>query len=154
MSYTVIIEEKYAEAVKGIKEEWFNQLSIKWYEYVIGLPIQLQICYLVVVFHNEIFNGGFHQYFVNGYGQFAKETINALKIIGAFKRAYLLEEALRIVNSNNHSDEEFRKKLIEKQIPQLFFKDDLFDLFDNLDSSYYADEDENIEHLLGSYLSK
>lgn len=152
MSYTELIEEKYAEAVKGIKEEWFNEPNTKWYEYVIGLPIQLQICYLIVVFHNQIFNGGFHQYFVNGYGQFTKETINALKTIGAFKKADLLEEALKIVNSENYSDNIFRKKLLEKQIPQLFSKDDLFEPLDNLDNSYYTDEDEDIESLLGSYL--
>ncbi|MPT34194.1 MAG: DUF4375 domain-containing protein, partial [Flavobacterium sp.] len=105
MSYTKLIEEKYAEAVKGIKEkeEWSNEPNTKWYKYIIGLPVQLQICYLIVVFHNQIFNGGFHQYFVNGYGQFAKETIDALKTIGALKKAELLEEALKIVNSESYS---------------------------------------------------
>ncbi|KAA0992037.1 DMP19 family protein [Dyadobacter aurulentus] len=151
MNYTELIEEKYAEAVKGIKEEWVNEPNTKWYKYVIGLPIQLQICYLIVVFHNQIFNGGFHQYFVNGYGQFAKETINALETIGALKKADLLQEALKIVNSKNYKDDTFRKKLLEKQIPQLFSKDDLFEPLDNLDNSYYTDDDEDIESLLGSY---
>ena len=153
MSYTALIEEKYAEAVKGIKDEWFTEPNTKWHEYVIELPIQLQICYLIVVFHNQIFNGGFHQYFVNGYGQFAKETINALQTIGAVKKADLLEEALKIVNFENYSDYTFRKNLFEKQIPQLFSKDDLFEPLDNLDNNYYTVEDEDIESLLGSYLS-
>ncbi len=152
MSYTELIEEKYAESVKGIKEEWFNEPNTKWYEYIIGLPIQLQICYLIVVFHNQIFNGGFHQYFVNGYGQFAKETINALKSIGALKKAELLEDALEIVNSENYSEGTFRMKLLEKQIPQLFFKDDLFEPLDNMDNIYYTDVNEDIDQLLGSYL--
>lgn len=152
MSNSEIIEKKYAESVMGIKEEWFNTVSTKWYDYVIGLPIHLQTIYLIVVFHSQIFNGGFHQYFVNGYGQFAKETINALKIIGAFKKAELLEQALRIVNLENYSDEIFRKKLLEKQIPQLFSKDDLFEPLDNLDNIYYTDDKEDIEQLLGNYL--
>ncbi|WP_347066691.1 DUF4375 domain-containing protein [Flavobacterium sp. WV_118_3] len=154
MSYTKLIEEKYAEAVKGIKEkeEWSNEPNTKWYKYIIGLPVQLQICYLIVVFHNQIFNGGFHQYFVNGYGQFAKETIDALKTIGALKKAELLEEALKIVNSESYSDETFRKKLLGKQISQLFSKDDLFESLDNLDNIYYTDENEDIERLLGNYL--
>lgn len=152
MNYTELIEEKYTKAVKGIKEEWFNEPNTKWYEYVIGLPSQLQVCYLIVVFHNQVFNGGFHQYFVNGYGQFAKETINALAIIGALKKADLLEEALKIVNFENYSDNTFRKKLLEKQIPQLFSKDNLFEPLDNLDNSYYTVENEDIEQLLGNYL--
>lgn len=152
MSNIKLIEEKYADAVKGIKEEWFNEPNTNWYEYIIGLPIQLQFCYLIVVFHNQIFNGGFHQYFVNGYGQFAKETIEALKTIGALKKADLLEEALSIVNSDDDPDYTFRKKLLEKQIPQLFSTDVLFETLDNLDNIYYSDENEDIEQLLCSYL--
>jgi len=152
MSNAKLIEEKYAEAVRGINEELFSEPNTRWYDYVIRLSMQLQTCYLVVVFHNQIFNGGFHQYFVNGYGQFAKETINALKTIGASKKAELLEEALKIVNSENYSDKIFRKKLLEKQIPQLFSKDDLFEPLDNLDNLYYTDENDDIEQLLGNYL--
>lgn len=153
MSYTKSIEIKYAEAVRGIEEGWFSEPSKKWYEYVIGLSIQSQVCYLIVVFHNQVFNGGFHQYFLNRYGQFAKETINALKTIGALKKAELLEEALKIVNSENYSDEVFRAMLLKKQIPKLFFKDDLFDPLDDLDNRYYAEDNEDIEQLLGIYLS-
>lgn len=152
MSDTELIEEKYAEAVKGIKEEWFTESDTKWHEYVIGLPIQLQICYLIVVFHNQILNGGFHQYFVNGYGQFAEETIKALKTIGSLKKAELLEEAFRIVNHKNYSNEIFIKTLLARKIEKLFSKDDLFDPLSRLDNSYYADENEDIEQLLGRYL--
>lgn len=152
MSNLEIIEEKYAESVMGIKKEWFNTVSNKWYDYVIGLPIHLQITYLIVVFHNQILNGGFHQYFVNGYGQFAKETIIALKTIGAFRKAELIEHALNIVNLENYSDEIFRKKLMEKQIPQLFSKDDLNEPLENLDNIYYREEKEDIKQLLRNYL--
>ncbi|MDR2039447.1 MAG: DMP19 family protein [Bacteroidales bacterium] len=152
MNSSEIIEEKYAEAVIGIREEWFNTVNTKWYDYVIGLPIHLQITYLVIVFHNQIFNGGFHQYFVNGYGQFARETINALKTIGALKKAELLKDAWKIVNIDNSSDEVFRKQLLNKEITQLFFQDGLFDSLDKLDSIYFADVSEDIEQLLGNYL--
>jgi len=152
MDNVKIIEEKYAEAVKGIKEEWFSESNTKWYDHIIWLPVQQRVCYLVVVFHNQVFNGGLHQYFANGYGQFAKETINALKTIGALKKAELLGKALQLVNSENYSDEIFRKKLLGKQIPQLFFKDDLFEPLDNLDNTYYSLENEDIEQLLGNYL--
>lgn len=152
MSNAEVIEEKYAEAVSGIKEDWFKATNTKWYDYVVGLPIHLQIVYLVVVLHNQIFNGGFHQYFVNGYGQFAKETINALKIIGALKKAELLKEALKIVNEKNSSDAVFRRQLLNKEIAQLFSNDSLFAPLDKLDSAYYTDESEDLEKLLGHYL--
>ncbi|THF53147.1 DUF4375 domain-containing protein [Flavobacterium supellecticarium] len=153
MTYATLIEERYAEAVKGIKEEWFNTQSTKWYEYIIGLSDDLKICYSTVVFHNQIFNGGFHQYFVNGYGQFAQITINSLRTIGAIKKATLLEKAIGIVNYNHYSDEVFRRKLLNNQIPKLFDGDDLFEPLDELDVIYYNSENEDIERLLGIYLS-
>jgi len=154
MSNAEVIEEKYEEAVSGMKEEWFNAIDTKWYDYVVGLPIRLQIVYLVVVLHNQIFNGGFHQYFVNGYGQFAKETINSLKIIGALKKAELLKEALETVNKENSSDEVFRRQLLNKEIAQLFSNDKLFEPLDKMDSAYYADEGEDVEKLLVYYLGR
>ena len=89
---------------------------------------------------------------MNGYGQFANETINALKTIGALKKAELLEEAFKIINSENYSVDTFRRMLLEKQIPQLFSKDDLFEPLDNLDYIYYANETEDVWQLLGNYL--
>lgn len=148
-----IIKEKYAEAVKGIMEDFFEEVDTKWYSYVIGLPQQLQVVYLVVVLDNQVFNGGFHQYFANGYRQFARETVDALTSIGATQKAALLKEALRLVNSENDPDEIFRQKLLEKIIPQLFLEDDLFGPLDSLDSLYYADEEEVIR-LLGDYLRR
>lgn len=107
---------------------------------------------MVVIFHNQVFNGGLHQYFVNRYGQFAKETIDALKLIGAFKKADLLKNALQIVNSEKNSDEVFREKLLKEQIPELFVEHGFFDLLDSLDDIYYADETEDIALLLGNFL--
>jgi hypothetical protein len=116
MSNSEIITKKYAEAVQGIKAEWFEKPDNKWYDYLINLPIELQTTYLLIVLHNQVFNGGFHQYFVNGYGQFAKETIDALIEIGAFRKAELLKKALDEVNAENDSLEVFREKLITKDI--------------------------------------
>jgi hypothetical protein len=150
-----IIEKKYSEAVQGIKEEWFENANNKWYNYVIGLPIQLQNTYLVVILHNQVFNGGFHQYFVNGYGQFIKETINALIQIGAIQKAELLVKAFEFVNIGNNSYEVFRNKLLKKEIKALFVgDDDLSDELNKLDNDYYSSETEDINQLLGGYLKK
>lgn len=152
MNNNEIICEKYREAATGIKEDWLNADTSKWFDYVISLPLQLQITYLIVILDTQIINGGFHQYFVNGYGQFAKETIMALIEIGAFKKAELLKEALLKVNNENLNDEQFRKKLLLKGIIDLFKNDSLFEPLDKLDNAYYENEEE-IEQLLGSYLN-
>jgi len=152
MNNTEIIQKKYAEAIKGINEEWFTTVDSKWYSYIINLPFHLRSTYLIVVFHNQIYNGGFHQFFVNGYGQFAKETINVLIKIGALNKAELLKKALHIVNSDNKSDEVFRKELLNKDIKSLFVEDFLFESLDKLDTQYYALEKEDLEKLLCNYL--
>ncbi|MBK7884944.1 MAG: DUF4375 domain-containing protein [Chitinophagaceae bacterium] len=113
MSNKEIIEKKYIEAVRGIKKEWYDKADSKLYNYIINLPILLQITYLIVILDNQIFNGGIHQYFVNGYGQFAEETIEALFKIGAKKKAYIIQKALLLVNSEQYSIEIFREKFIK-----------------------------------------
>ena len=153
MNDQTIIERKYAEAVKGIKEEWFITADSRWYDHVIELPGDLQNTYLIVVMYNQVFNGGFQQYFVNGYGQFAKETIRALIKINALGRAELLAKALEIVNKENDPDNVFRERLLKKDIRQLFVDDDLAEPLDQLDAQCYDyEEKENITQLLSAYL--
>lgn len=153
MKNSELIEKTYSEAVQGLKEDWFSNSNTFWYDYVVNLPVHLKVTYLIVISHNQIFNGGFHQYFVNGYGQFAIETINALLDIGAFKRSKFLEAAYKIINSNNLSVEIFRKELLNKEIRPLFETDELYTQLDGLDNKYYNIDDEVIEELLGNYLA-
>lgn len=152
MNKSELIAQSYSEAVKDIKEDWFLNINTDWYDYVINLPEHLKVTYLTIVFHNQVFNGGFHQYFVNGYGQFVVETITALIDIGALKRSNLLEYAYKIVNKNSEPIEVFRRFLLEKNIPSLFVTDELFEPLDKLDNEYYSIDNEEIEDLLGSYL--
>ncbi|AZA93482.1 Uncharacterised protein [Chryseobacterium nakagawai] len=149
-----LIEKTYLESTKGIKEEWFYSDVPHWYSYVVNLPKDLQATYLTVILENQVLNGGFHQYFVNAYGQFAKETIDALIEIGALKKSNLLDKALKIVQGEGMSDIEFRKELINKTLKKLYIDDDLFAPLEELDDIYYDIEDEYISDLLGEYLRK
>ncbi|WP_284461225.1 DUF4375 domain-containing protein [Chryseobacterium sp.] len=149
-----LIERTYLESTKGIKEEWFVSEIPHWYSYIINLPAYLQITYLTVVLENQVLNGGFHQYFANGYGQFAKEAVEALIEIGAFKKSNLLDKALQIVQDENMNDVEFRKELLNKTLKKLFVTDDLYEPLESLDDVYYDIEDEDISDLLGAYLNK
>jgi hypothetical protein len=45
-------------------------------------------------FEKEINNGGFSQYFLNSSGDFATETIESLKLIGAHQTAAILQRAV------------------------------------------------------------
>ncbi|MGD1318739.1 DMP19 family protein [Chryseobacterium sp. 2R14A] len=154
MNNQELIEQTYLEAAKEIKEDWFFSDMPYWYSYVINLPKHLQITYLTVVMENQVLNGGFHQYFANSYGQFSKETIDALIEIGAFKKSNLLDKALKIVQDKNMTDQEFRKMLMNKTLKKLFIEDDLFEPLEELDDMYYDIDDEDITDLLGKFLNK
>lgn len=154
MNNASLIEHTYKKAVQGIKEEWLMESSSHWYNYIVELPAHLKTSYLVLILHDQVFNGGFHQYFANGYGQFSKETIDALTEIGATKKALLLKRALDNVNADEDTDVLFRKKLLDKDLKNLFLDDGLFELLNELDTEYYESEDEDLEQLLGNYLSK
>lgn len=154
MSTSNIIEEKYKEATAGINEGWLISGSNEWFNYVTNLPDDLKITYLIVVFYNQVINGGFHQYFVNGYGQFSNETVQALQKIGAAQKANFLKEAYSLVNKDNFTNEDFRQKLLKKEMPHLFIEDDLFEPLDMLDRQYYSTEyEEDISILLTRFLN-
>lgn len=150
MNNPEIIEKKYTEAVQGIKEEWFLNSDSSWYDYIVELPSDLKVTYLVTILHNEVCNGGLHQYFFNGYGQFTAQTIPVLIEIGALRKAALLKKALSLVNRDNATDIIFRKRLLNRSISILFDDDTLFD---SLDKEYYqCEEVEETEVQLGRYL--
>lgn len=153
MSYTEIIDKKFLEAESGINEEWFTTSDTSWYDYISRLKNDLKVTYLITTLHSQVFNGGFHQYFVNGYGQFAAETITALIEVGAIHKSELLKRALLIVNTNGDDMGEFRRRLMNRDIKELFEEDSLFDPLDILDSQYYESEEiEQLEDLLGRFL--
>ena len=146
-----LIEKSYSEAVRGIKEEWLSSTDPSWYGYIINLPIHSQVVYMVVVLHNQVFNGGFHQYFVNGYGQFAKNTVECLKLIGSDEKANILKDAYNIVNYEKFEEQEFRKALLERRIEKLFVTDELFDTLDEIDEKH-DNSNEDLTELLDRYL--
>lgn len=90
-----LIDFVYESAVKGLKDEWLESGSSKWYEYIINLPEKEKVIYTVAILDMKINNGGFNQYFVNGYGQFARETIKSLELINANKTAKFYQKLLK-----------------------------------------------------------
>ena len=148
------IEKEYNEAVKALTQEILENNN-SWYEYVLNLPITQQVVYTIVIFHSQVVNGGFHQFFFNSYGQFAYLVLKNLRSIYGIKRAKLLEEALRQVNSVNLPENVFRELVFNRKLSRIVdFEKVLFDYLNNLDNEYYEVPGEDINELLEKYLKE
>jgi hypothetical protein len=146
-----ITDKYYKEAVTGLNETILNDKDL-WYSYVINLALHLQIVYTIVVFHQQVFNGGFHQYFFNSYGQFSYLTVEHLKLIKAFKTSSILERAISEVNIENFSIDEFRAKIFNREIDRIADFDERLSEFLELLDNEYDDLNEDLEQLLVDYL--
>lgn len=112
------IDKCYKEAVKGLNEITLQDKDL-WYSYVINLPLHLQVAYTIIVFHQQVFNGGLHQFFFNAYGQFAYVTIEHLKLIKAFKTSNFLERGVRQINMDKFNIDEFREKIFNRTLDRI-----------------------------------
>ncbi|MDQ1162553.1 hypothetical protein QE422_002921 [Chryseobacterium sp. SORGH_AS 447] len=146
-----ISSKYYANSVKGLNDKILNDKDL-WYDYINDLPQNLQVTYTIIIYHEQVFNGGLHQYFFNSYGQFAYLTIENLKLIKAFEASKILEKAVEIVNSEHYDIEEFRTRIFSRKLEKITeFDDEIFDSLEKLDDEYY-DLDEDLEQLLVDYL--
>lgn len=148
-----ITSEYYKKAVVGIDESLLQDMN-QWYDYVINLPEKLQVAYTVILFHQQVYNGGFHQYFFNSYGQFGYLTLENLRLIKANKAADLLSKALDQVNDKGYSNYEFRDNIFNRRLETIAnFDERLSDSLSRLDDEYYS-LDEDLEQLLVKYFKK
>jgi hypothetical protein len=149
-----IIDKTYSEAVKELDETILTD-SDAWYKHVLNLPKDQQVVYTVILLQWQVENGGFHQYFLNSYGQFAYLTIKNLKSIGASQRANLLDTATHLVNEEYLIEDDFRQRIFNREFSKIVdFDDILFDKLNELDDQYYDLKNENILELLSNFLKK
>ncbi|PTT43698.1 hypothetical protein DBR28_00185 [Chryseobacterium sp. HMWF028] len=145
-----IIDKTYVEAVKGLDEETLSNCDT-WYKHVLKLPKNQQSVYTLILLHWQVENGGFHQYFLNSYGQFAYLAIK----IGAAKRAELLDTATHLVNEEYLIEDAFRNLIFNRQVSKIVdFDEILFNKLNEVDDKYYNMEDEDVAILLEDYLNK
>lgn len=146
-----IIDKIYEDAVIGLSDDILAD-GDKWYNYVMKLPQEQQLVYTIGILNIQIQNGGLHQYFFNGYGQFAFVTIRNLEVIGANKMSLILKEATRLVNYEGLEHDEFRERVFNRDIDKLKnFEDNLAIELDSLDDQFYECSDD-LEKLLVKYL--
>ncbi len=149
-----MIDKTYSDAVKGLDKQILINCDT-WYNYVLDLPHAQKVVYTVSVLNWQVENGGFHQYFLNSYGQFAYITIENLKLIGAVNKADLLDAATQLVNEDYLIEDTIRHLIFNKELSKIVdFDDVLFDKLNELDDNYYELEDEDIIGLLEEYLKK
>jgi hypothetical protein len=147
-----IIEIEYQEAVQGLTADILAN-GEAWYAYVLQLPLTQKVVYSTVLFHSQIENGGFHQYFFNSYGQFSIITVESLSLIGAHRRQQLLIEAIELVNIDNLDSNSFRRLCFSKKIERINnFDAVLFEKLNQLDLVYYQMESESIPDLLETFV--
>jgi hypothetical protein len=116
------------------------------------LPLPHRITYAILIFNDQVLNGGLHQYFSNHYGIFCYETVEYLKRIKANSSAEVLRKAILEVNSDNDSREVFRDKILNQQLLRLVGSEEtLATNLDRLDDEYYT-SGENVGGLLAKYL--
>lgn len=64
------------------------------YEIVTGLSKGMQYLYATWMMEAEVNNGGFHQFFFNSTGRFAREALEGCRVFGAAQYAELMKQAI------------------------------------------------------------
>lgn len=85
----------------------------------------------------EINNGGFNQYFFNSSGDFAHQTVQSLRTIGADKTADILQKAIDQFPEKNVPQDRTKR---QEKLEQIAEKAD--PAWEELDQSFFAYEDD------------
>lgn len=102
----------------------------------------------IEMLEGQVNNGGFDQYFFNSSGEYAHETLIALKEINAPKMADILNNAIiTFPNSTIPKDTETRRELME-ELPE-----SISEKWDDLDNQFY-EYPENLAGLVIEYVKK
>jgi hypothetical protein len=95
----------------------------------------------------EVNSGGFHQYFLNSTGSLARETVDALRAIGADSMAGVVERAIEVIGYEHLESDDARTSKLASAGPGTLEK------LDELDQAFYAYPDD-LTGLLYKYVSK
>jgi len=128
-----------------------DELSCRgWFErFPDSLPREAQTFFYVLFADTEINNGGFAQYFLNGYGKYAQETVTAYREIGTPKKAALLAAVMASFPGGKYpkTADEYSDLFNETEAA--------LDLLDSDDFGIkYFQTGENIKELMIAYVKK
>lgn len=96
-----------------------------------------QLFYYIQCLEREVNNGGFNQYFINSSGEFAHQTIDALKRIGAHTTVDILQKAIdQFPDVKVPQDRDERNEVVE-QIEEM-----ANEVWNELDQQFYEYADD------------
>ncbi|WP_075344217.1 DMP19 family protein [Tenacibaculum agarivorans] len=152
MEYKKLIDKHFNDVVKGLDEKNLEDYNL-WHSYVNSLEIKQKATYLASILDGQVFNGGFHQYFLNSYGTFANLTLEILEKMNSIKLYKILSKVINEVNYLKLNIEDFNKIIFNRNLDKLVnFDDDLYDSLDKYDDLYYQLRDDLINDL-GKFIS-
>jgi hypothetical protein len=120
-------------------DTYLNEKS-KYGEEMEKLNSSQRVLLIIENLEREINNGGFDQFYWNSSGDYAMETINALKQIGANKTAEIVKKANdKFPNGIVPEDRDKRGEILEK------ISEESSEYWNNLDTKFYAPNKETGE---------
>ncbi|SCY97441.1 DMP19 family protein [Flavobacterium caeni] len=151
LSNSDLIDFVYYEiACEKMKAIDFSNYA-EWKKVVSEMALPIATVYRIGILNQQVMNGGFIQYFDNGYGIFAQETVEDFKRIGAHLSFEILNRCLTLINPKGYEAERFFELVSNQEYESyesLFTKE-----LNELDRKYFnLDDDENLEDLLAAYL--
>lgn len=107
-----------------------------------------KVFYCIYWLEGEVNNGGFNQYFFNSSGDFAQDTVTALREIGADFTADLLLQSFTVFPGNIPIRDRYKRQKVLLKIGE-----DKEEFLNELDEKFYAYTDP-IGSLLVEYIKK
>lgn len=122
----------------------------KWRDTVDSMPIPVRLVYYIGIFNRQVMNGGLIQYFDNGYGVFAYQTLEYLQMAKAISTYNFLNQCLIILNPKEYQGDDFVQYIKDRKYENI---QTLSSQLDKLDNQYLTLNDkEDLESLVAKYL--
>ena len=131
----LLISESTNNAINEL-DDYISELCA-WGESIDTLTQQQKNFYFNQNLEREINNGGFNQFYINSSGDFAHETVESLKAIGADKTAEILKNANgQFPNQTVPKDRAERQEIVEQ------IEEEANIVWEELDQQFFAYEDD------------
>lgn len=138
------VDELNESFIKSLLNETDEELEIKIFETtftlingdylkITSLPVGFQFVGATIQLENEVYNGGFNQYFWNPSGQLANIARDGYKKFGVSKMVELIENAMAVVKDKK----DIMAKYTKDRTVQAFSDSYKEELFEKSDQDFY-----------------
>ena len=107
-----------------------------------------KVIFMTKNLEDEVYNGGFLQFFYNSSGMFSNQLVKAFQEIGATYTADICQKAVRALKRRLPKNEERREKLLDKIVDK-----DIENILSECDDMFY-EEKEDLVQLNYEYIMK